>query len=133
MLSKHTLFFKFQYLVGPPSLSITACRGLGMDETKLFISPEVNLLHVSVNVFFSDLQSVIQLCRIFRSKSYQTCFIRFKSGLCMGALYRIHSLTVTAVCLGSLSCIKIQPSPRPKHSTEAPNFVAMYFCIDIGP
>ena len=104
------------YFVEAPLAAFTALQLLGYDAT--------SLAHLYLGSFSHSLQILSSSVRlngercctaIFRSP--QRCYIGFKSGLWLGHLRtfrdlsRSHSCAVLAVCLGPLSCWKVNLHP----------------------
>lgn len=88
---------------------------LGIDSTSFAQIKESKLVHVSWLAFFNWFALLIAVFRIWRSISSHKCSIGFKSGLWAGHFNTVILLSAKyafislAVCLGSLSCWKMNP------------------------
>ncbi len=106
-----------QYFVEAPLAEITALSLFGYDATSFAHLDWEIFCHSSLQILSSSfrLDGDRQWTAIFRS--LQRCSIEFKSGLWLGhsrtftELSRSHSCVILAVCLGSLSCWKVNLLP----------------------
>ena len=77
-----------------------------------------SFLHSSLQILSSSVRLDGERCCTAIFRSLQRCSIGLKSGLWLSHsrtfrdLFRSHSCVVLAVCLGSLSCWKVNLSPR---------------------
>ena len=106
-----------QYFVEAPLAAITALSLLGYDATSLAHLYLVSFYHSSLHILSSSVRLDGECCCTAIFRYLQRCSIGFKSGHWLGHsrtfrdLSRSHSCVVLAVCLGSLSCWKMNLDP----------------------
>ena len=106
-----------QYFVEAPLASITSLSLLGYDATSVAHLCLGSFTHSSLQILSSSFRLDGERCCTATSRSLQRCSIGFKSGLWLGHsrtfrdLSRSHSCVFLIVCLGFLSCCKVNLWP----------------------
>ena len=108
---------------------------LGNDATSFSHLDLGILCHSSLQILSSSVRLAGERWWTAIFRSLQRCSIGFRSGLWLGQsrmvteLFRSHSFVILAVCLGSLSCWKVNPFGPvwgPEHSGRG--FLPGYLC-----
>ena len=107
-----------QYLICPPSLSITEVTLLGIECTRLEHTVLSIALHTSWMTTLSSLMFEGWRCSTFLFRTLQMCSMGLRSDGMLGqsitfTFFRCRKAVMTlAVCLGSLSCWNVAPRLR---------------------